>query len=97
MTIHKSAAPLSSALERRRCHVLSPQKGAAIDCGGYEREISRDSTPGPVSGHMQEDGGGASGSPSVPPGARNQEAERVGDRQRRIPFHMAHFEAFVPL
>lgn len=59
MTIHKSAAPLSSALERRRCHVLSPQKGAAIDCGGYEREISRDSTPGPVSGHMQEDGGGS--------------------------------------
>lgn len=52
MTIHKwfsvrwSTRLGSSALESRRCHFLSPQKGAAIDGVGCEREITQNSAPG---------------------------------------------------
>lgn len=52
MTIHKwfsvrwSTQLGSSALESRRCHFLSPQKGAAIDGVGCEREITQNSAPG---------------------------------------------------
>lgn len=52
MTIHKrfsvrwSTRLGSSALESRRCHFPSPQKGAAIDGVGCEREITQNSAPG---------------------------------------------------
>lgn len=52
MTIHKrfsdrwSTQLGSSALESRCCHFPSPQKGAAIDGVGCEREITQNSAPG---------------------------------------------------
>lgn len=53
MTIHKrfsvrwSTQLGSSALESRCCHFPSPQKGAAIDGVGCEREITQNPAPGP--------------------------------------------------
>lgn len=64
MTIHKrfsvrwSTRLGSSALESRRCHFPSPQKGAAIDGVGCEREITQNPAPGPSQVTCRRMGGG---------------------------------------
>ncbi|CAG5933707.1 unnamed protein product [Menidia menidia] len=45
--VRRSTQLGSSAPESRCCHFLSPQKGAAIDGVGCEREIIPNSAPGP--------------------------------------------------
>lgn len=98
MTIHKrfsvrwSTRLGSSALESRRCHFPSPQKGAAIDGVGCEREITQNSAPGLSQVTCRRMGGGRThlahyrchrGDKKTP----NQEAANTRDWQRRIPFH----------
>lgn len=99
MTIHKrflvhwSTRLGSSALESRRCHFLSPQKGATIDSVECEQEITHNSALGlfqvtckrvavGVDTHIWHTIGATGGQKP-----QNQDAANTRDWQPEIPFH----------